>query len=337
MTTGGGSRLEVNSGQPISRYGAPNPAMNERTLEGRAVRGLRPRQSPTPANNTGTRVAYFKCQGWGHFASQCPSPRQATRPARALLVEIHNDEHIPPPDTEDAITEDYEADLELATTFEGAPGIVECIIKELILLSPEEQTLALAALLGTTLSETSTESNSTPSSENSPRSSIFSTYTKIGPFVVKILVDSGSVVNVVAAASVRTLGLQAQIHPRPYRAMWINDASLAVTKRCLVPLQVAGYHEEIWCDILPVGVCSVLLGRPWLYDRDVAQYGRTNRCVFYFGGNKQVWQPFVPPQQRLVTQPKTPILHNLPIQFLGVVSACQFLKGMDNEALIWAI
>ena len=336
--TGGGSRLGLNSGHLTTKFGIPNPSANKRTSDGRTLGGPRPRPTSTPSTNTGTRIACYKCQGWGHFASQCPSPRQASRPARALLVEIHDDEPVPPPDTEDVTTEIYEADPELATVFEGAPGLVGCIIKELIPLTPEELTLALAAPLGTTLSKTSTESNSELGTNDSQRSSIFSTYTKIDTTVVKILVDSGSVVNAVAAASVPILGLQAQAHPRPYRAMWINDASLAVTRRCLVPLQVAGYHEEIWCDILPMGVGSILLGRPWLYDRDVAQYGRTNRCVFYFGGNKQVWKPFVPPNQRLpINYPKTPVLHNLPSQFLGIVSARQFLKGMDNEAPVWAI
>ena len=193
--------------------------------------GLRPRPISTPSVNTGTRVACFKCQGWGHFASQCPSSRQMTRPARALLVEIHDDDHLPPLDQGVAITEVYEADPELASAFEGNPSIVGCIIKEMIPLSAEEQTLALAAPLGTTLSGAPMASDSTPGTENYQRSSVFSTYTKIGSSVVKILVDSGSVVNAVASASVPTLGLQAQIHPRPYRAMWINDASLAVTMR----------------------------------------------------------------------------------------------------------
>ena len=306
--TGGESRLGLNSGHLTTKFGIPNPSANERTSDGRTLGGPRPRPTSTPSTNTGTRVACYKCQGWGHFASQCPSPRQASRPARTLLVEIHDDEPVPPPDTKDVVTEIYDADPELATAFEGAPGLVGCIIKELIPLTPEELTLALAAPLGTTLSKTSTESNSESGTEDSQQSSIFLTYTKIYTTIVKILVDSGSVVNAVTAASVPILGLQAQTHPRPYRAMWINDASLAVTRRCLVPLQVAGYHEEIWCDILPMGVGSILLGRPWLYDRDVAQYGRTNRCVFYFGGNKQVWKPFVPPDQRLpINYPKTPV------------------------------
>ena len=170
---------------------------------------LRPKPPPTPSSNTGTRVACFKCQGWGHFASQCPSSRQTTRPARALLVEIHDDEQTPPPDPEDTTTEVYEADTELATAFEGSSSIIGCIIKEIIPLSPEEQTLALAAPLGTTLSGAPTETNSTPSTKELKRWSIFSTYTKIGSSVIKILVDSGSVVNAVASASVPTLGLQA--------------------------------------------------------------------------------------------------------------------------------
>ena len=119
--------------------------------------------------------------------------------------------------------------------------------------------------------------------------------------------------------------------------MWINEASLAVTHRCLVPLRVAGYTAEIWCDILPMGVGSVLLGRPWLYDFDVAQYERTNRCVFYFGGNKHIWQPYIPLNQsdessatESTSQRPTPPL-------LGLVTARQFVKGLESDTPMWAV
>ncbi|XP_078442908.1 uncharacterized protein LOC144712482 [Wolffia australiana] len=160
---------------------------------------------------------------------------------------------------------------------------------------------------------------------------------KIKNSVIKILVDSGSVFNAVAAASVIPLGLKPELHPRPYKAMWINDASLSVTKQCLVPLRVAGYCKEVWCDILPMGVGSVLLGRPWLYDLDVAQYGRANRCVFYFRGNKHVWQPYVPQVPSNETAAVTPVNRNPPIQLLGLVSACQFIKAMGNDSPVWAV
>ena len=134
-------------------------------------------------------------------------------------------------------------------------------------LTPKEHDYALTAPIGTTLSEETTGSstppgtkNESPGTENPLRSAIFSTFTKMGSLVIKIVVDSGSVVNAVAAASVLSLGLQPLPHPRPYKAMWINDTYLVVTTRCIVPLQVAGYQENVWCDILPMGVGSVLDG-----------------------------------------------------------------------------
>ena len=98
-----------------------------------------------------------------------------------------------------------------------------------------------------------------------------------------------------------------------------------------------GNCEEVWCNILPMGVGSVLLGRPWLYDLDVVQYGRANRCVFYFGGNKHVWQPYVPHVPVDETPMKTLVVWNPPLQLLGLVSMGQFIKGMENDAPIWAV
>ena len=149
--------------------------------------------------------------------------------------------------------------------------------------------------------------------------------------------DSGSVVNAVAAASVPALGLAPEVHPLPYKAMWINDLSLAVTHRCLVPLRVGGYGADIWCDVLPMGVGSILLGRPWLYDFDVAQYGRTNHCVFFCGGSKQVWKPFIPPTKKEESQLSIPVNRSPTPQRIGLVSARQFVKGLDHDAPMWAV
>ena len=323
-------------GPPATKVGLSNPSASDRPPEGRPPGGMRPRLPPATPPNSGARVACYKCQGWGHFTSQCPSPRQATRLMCALLVEIHDEDHAPPPGLDELVAEVYEADPDLANTFEGTEGSISCI-KELLPLTSKEHTIALTAPLGTTLSDSMTGSDTPPGSKNPLRTSIFSTFTKIGTALIKILVDSGSVVNTVASASVHSLGLQPLPHPRPYKAMWINDAFLAVTKRCIVPLQVAGYREDVWCDILPMGVGSVLLDRPWLFDRDVGQYRRTNRCSFYFGKGKQVWQPFIPPNRDMITLAAAPATHDMPDQFHGVVSTRQFLKGVEADAPVWAI
>ena len=198
-------------------------------------------QSPTPS----LRVACFKCQGWGHFASQCPSQRQAARPARALIVEIHDEEHPLPPDITESTTEIYEADPDLAAGFEGPPRFMGCIFKETCPLTPLECTIAFTKPSNTSPGDPGPTPPQLLGADDPLRTAIFSTFTKITNSIVKILVDSGSVVNAVVAASIPALKLRPERHPTPYKAMWINEASLAVTHQWLLPLRVAGYAAEI--------------------------------------------------------------------------------------------
>jgi hypothetical protein len=36
------------------------------------------------------------------------------------------------------------------------------------------------------------------------------------------------------------------------------------------------YNDKILCDVIPMDVCHLLLGRPWQYDRNVVHDGRMN-------------------------------------------------------------
>jgi hypothetical protein len=49
-----------------------------------------------------------------------------------------------------------------------------------------------------------------------------------------------------------------------------------VTKQCLVEFKIGGYNDKILCDVIPMDVCHLLLGRPWQYDRNVVHDGRKN-------------------------------------------------------------
>ena len=212
-----------------------------------------------------------------------------------------------------------------------------CIIKETCPLTPLECTIAFAKPLNTNPRDPGPTPPQLLGADDPLRTAIFSTFTKIANSIVKILVDSGSVVNAVTAASIPALELRPERHPTPYKAMWINEASLAITHRCLLPLRVAGYAAEIWCDVLPMGVGSILLGRPWLYDYDVAQYGKANRCVFYFEGNKHIWQPYILQSQNDgSTTIESPAQRPTP-PLLGLVTARQFVKGLESDTPMWAI
>jgi hypothetical protein len=35
-----------------------------------------------------------------------------------------------------------------------------------------------------------------------------------------------------------------------------------ITKQCLVEFNIAGYRDEILCDVIPMDVCHVFWGRP---------------------------------------------------------------------------
>jgi hypothetical protein len=54
------------------------------------------------------------------------------------------------------------------------------------------------------------------------------------------------------------------------------------------------YKDEIWCDVIPMDVGHVILGRPWLYDLDVTIYGQKNSCSFTFKGKKIKLNPLQP-------------------------------------------
>ncbi|TXG60052.1 hypothetical protein EZV62_014625 [Acer yangbiense] len=99
--------------------------------------------------------------------------------------------------------------------------------------------------------------------------------------------------NVISKAVVERLELPKQPHPTPYRVSWINDINtVPVQYRCLVKFSLGtNYVDEVWCDVLPMTVCHLILGRPWLYDRRVTYNGFENSYSFMFNKRKITLEP----------------------------------------------
>ena len=63
-----------------------------------------------------------------------------------------------------------------------------------------------------------------------------------------------------------------------------------------VPFKIGEYIDTVECDVAPMSVCHLLLGRPWQYDRYTQHCGRTNQYTLDLKGKKFVLKPMTPQQ-----------------------------------------
>lgn len=83
--------------------------------------------------------------------------------------------------------------------------------------------------------------------------------------VCTIIIDGGSCENMVAQLMVDKLGLKVVDHPDPYQLTWLKRGNVVKVKhKCLVQFSIGTrYADEVWCEVIPMDACHVLLGRPW--------------------------------------------------------------------------
>ena len=89
-----------------------------------------------------------------------------------------------------------------------------------------------------------------------------------------------------------SFGLSTWRIPEPKHLEWLNSCGmLKVTHKVCVPFTVGDYVDVVECDVLPLEVCGLLLGRPWQYDRNVTHAGRANTYSFVHDGKQQTLKP----------------------------------------------
>ncbi len=108
----------------------------------------------------------------------------------------------------------------------------------------------------------------------------------------KLIIDSGSMDNLVATKMVENLGVKKLKHPTPYLVSWLQKGyQLLVDEQCEVEFHIGRYKDKGTCDIMPMDVCDILLGRPWQYERKVVHNGKTNCYKFVKNGVKHTLVP----------------------------------------------
>ncbi|XP_016505003.1 uncharacterized protein LOC107822930 [Nicotiana tabacum] len=95
---------------------------------------------------------------------------------------------------------------------------------------------------------------------------------------------------------VTKLGFETEVHPKPYKVGWLQyGRGMKVTKRCFVSFSIGKiYKDQIWCDIVKIDACHLLLGRPWQYDKRAFHDGYHNTYSFIVDGRKIILTPLHP-------------------------------------------
>jgi hypothetical protein len=67
-------------------------------------------------------------------------------------------------------------------------------------------------------------------------------------------------------------------HPSPYPLGWVNkDAEIKVTKKCKIKFAISvDFIDEVELDVVPLDVCAVVFGSPYMYMRDEIFMQRAN-------------------------------------------------------------
>ena len=85
--------------------------------------------------------------------------------------------------------------------------------------------------------------------------------------------------------------------PKPYKLQWLNEqGEMIVNQQVKVSFSIGTYKDEVICDVVPMEVGHLLLGRPWQYDRNIIYNGLTNEITLTHFGTNFVLHPQTPSQ-----------------------------------------
>ena len=165
------------------------------------------------------------------------------------------------------------------------------------------------------------------------RTNIFKSTCTIRGRMCTFIIDSWSSKNIIADDAVNKLGLVREQHPAPYTLGWISEnSSMRVTQWVLVPFSIGPhYNDRTYCDVTPMDINHVILGRPWEFDRKINHNGARNTYSFIWETHQIVLVPTPPAEQTL-----PPIASTTPPTTL-LCSYSSFLSEMRTKGLAFAL
>lgn len=125
------------------------------------------------------------------------------------------------------------------------------------------------------------------------RTNIFKSTCIIKDHLCTFVIDSGICRNVISEEAVAKLGLTREPHPAPYTLGWLDErVNIRITHRALVAFSIGEFYKDrTYCDIAPMDISHLLLGRPWEFHRKIIHDGALNTYIFYRKAHKIVLLP----------------------------------------------
>jgi hypothetical protein len=94
------------------------------------------------------------------------------------------------------------------------------------------------------------------------------------------IVYRGSQKNLISAEVFMQLSLLTMPHPHPYTIKWLRKGSdIHVSQQCRLSYDIKPFKDEVLCDVVPIEVCNVLLGQPYLWKRHVVYESRPRSVI----------------------------------------------------------
>eukprot|EP00253_Pinus_taeda_P033569 PITA_33569 len=96
--------------------------------------------------------------------------------------------------------------------------------------------------------------------------------------------------------------------------------------RTVFEFYIGRYKDKVVCDIMPMDVCHILLGRPWQYDRKAVHDGKTNCYKFIKDGIKHTLVPIKSEETTETSRMKVPLM-----------GGKQFLKQIKDSEVNYVV
>ncbi|XP_071677226.1 uncharacterized protein [Lolium perenne] len=110
--------------------------------------------------------------------------------------------------------------------------------------------------------------------EHDQRHNLFQTRGVVKERAIRIIIDGGSCNNLAIVDMVEKLSLPTRQRTHPYYIQWFESSQkLKVTRTTRVYFTICTYSDFVDCDVVPMQACSLLLGRPWQFDRESIHTG----------------------------------------------------------------